>query len=409
MYTDMLRTFTDHLKVIIAFLIPAGFALLFVIFAYATGSIDHRQLCTFDCNVLFLLKPSLIHNAPNGKRYPLAPELYIHHLRARTTRVHVGHDACSSALLILRDLQLFTGLCMILIAFGMSSNITQYHFAIASDLTWIAGAVCDGTDCIINPKRIKNSVTKTTRFICTIGLQIFILASSSITWDENFIPSDNGTCYVFGRPLRCIWDNSEKFRLSKSLYVYLVIIAWSTIDTVLRYCPDVRGSDWVRNCLDIPIINILSRTIAKTPREGWGFLSAREIIKSNLSALRRDLRTDRVTCADWAISYAHCLANIVVLIAMLPIAALALFMTMVTMSIVELLISQLLSITRILMMFSYGALNIAWYRFWAADNGRVGEEDTMGFGQILPILLLFIPCVSIVDALWESHTDSVSK
>lgn len=65
----------------------------------------------------------------------------------------------------------------------------------------------------------------------------------------------------------------------------------------------------------------------------------------------------------------------------------------------ELLFSQFLELLRVFVYLIQLTVNINWARFNASSEGREGDEDTWGFGQVLPMLLLALPLFAFFESI----------
>lgn len=67
--------------------------------------------------------------------------------------------------------------------------------------------------------------------------------------------------------------------------------------------------------------------------------------------------------------------------------------------------SNLINLLRIIGILIIQTLAVCWTKHRAASSGEMeGSENEMGFGQIMPLLLLILPVLSIVQS-YEGNTN----
>ncbi|CEI66264.1 unnamed protein product [Fusarium venenatum] len=230
----------------------------------------------------------------------------------------------------------------------------------------------------------KQVAPNTFSVVLVIVLWPLLAASLIIVLNERFMK-------VLGLSTQCIWD--ELFRLpARSFFFMLVeqaILIWGTIDTLGSYSVTVAG--WMK-VLSARLNFVLSapRKVLFRIRKYRGQPVQRmQLLKpswndpmaqpSTVSHLRRHAILVEVTL--WVV---FILATLLLL----------------------LLESNLINLLRIVGIVTLQTLTIGWTKQRAALSGEMkGSENEMGFGQIMPLLLLILPILSIIQS-FDNSKDS---
>lgn len=288
-------------------------------------------------------------------------------------RVLKGLVACVHAF---SDQQLAIGLALLLTSYIQHCTITQYHFFVVYAASWISTNVHQCAAQVLRQRK-KQVAPNTFRVVLIIVLWPLLAASLIIVWNERFLK-------VRGLSTQCIWD--ELFRIPAgsvfSMLVEQVILAWGTIDTLASYSVTVAG--WMK-ALSFRIISILSapgKVLFRIRMYRGQPVQRMQLLKPSWNdALVQPSTVSQLQKP--AIVLEGALWGVFILSTLLLL----------------LLESNLINLLRIVGVVTLQTLTIGWTKQRAASSGEMeGSENEMGFGQIMPFLLLILPILSIIQS-----------
>lgn len=275
------------------------------------------------------------------------------------------------------DQQLAVGLALLLTSYIQHCTITQYHFFIVYAASWISTTVHQCAAQVLRQQE-KQVAPNTLRVGLILALWPLLAASLVIVWNERFLG-------VLGLSTQCIWDDSSRLTIRAWLFMFVeqAILAWGTIDTLGSYSMTVAR---VSNHLNARVIRILSAPgkVLLRIRQFCGQPAQRMTL---LIPSWKDSRTQPNTTSKLR-------KPAVLLEGFLWIAFVLATLLLL------LLESNLVNLLRIIGIMTIQTITIAWTKESAASSGEMeGSENEMGFGQIMPLLLLILPILSIIQSL----------
>lgn len=332
---------------------------------------DIQQITRFDQNLLTLW--------PHGWRQQLDTEMVRQTLSHRAQAMHVTFPVMSELLPVFRDQQLFTGLAMLLIAFIKACSITQYHFEIINDLVWLSSSVTLAADFVIRPQHFENRVSRHFRFAATMTMIASLFVLEIITWKDNYLASSD----TMGLPMICCWSphveaEYSPYRLS---IVALLFLVWNAFAELSMYYPKI---EWIDRGFDYLL------SIARLPGK------LRQLIGNGREQQMAKLDGNKDL-------YSITMAGLITIMWLVSYGA-----SLVTFVIVELLRSSAFDIMRLCAIIVWAIEDIVWWRGQAASlrdahNNPVqqGDENDWGFGQMLPVMLLVLPALAFLEAIYD--------
>ncbi|KAK0614536.1 hypothetical protein B0T14DRAFT_593012 [Immersiella caudata] len=254
--------------------------------------------------------------------------------------------------LMFSDQQLVTGASILIVGYVRHCEITQYHFYVVCLLGLMSFATFQSVVLIIRG-RIRQKLKRGWRFAWITTLFGCALVTNFVIYNDNFL-----AIFHFGLKMQCIWMALPgDFTKDQLPYVIIGVLmdVWSYFSIIGYLYPEVVRTQPFRG-----IITITSRVLrAPAYLYIWTW-------KRTTSRIIRG-------------------------------CAYVLFLVSFTMQ--ELLASLYVDLIRIFAYLYQTTLSIKWARGRATANGREGEEDSWGFGQILPMLLLALPVLAFAEAI----------
>ncbi len=258
--------------------------------------------------------------------------------------------------------QLVTGASVLVVCFTTHDSITQYHFAIGTTLafasfsTFLNIVIVSGD--VLRASRLK----KAWRFSWVFFLAVAITLSTFVFEDQNFLVPDQ-----WGTSMQCVWDilgtydGASKIRL----VIWTVFAADGLLCTAGFLWPESPFANWYDVVRFVPARALL-RAVSWVDKTFLRSTQARPWRAVGL-VLRIPL-----LCTFW-----------------------------VVFAVFEILCSVSYDIFRtflILFLTTWGL-----YQFRSTAREYLTEsEDTWGFGQILPMLLLALPAFTALELAFSS-------
>lgn len=292
----------------------------------------------------------------------------------RMWQVLVQGDSLFPILVILTDQQIITGLAIITVGYAKTGTMTEYHFAIVSNLATLTVVVHDSVANVLRHRTTHHGVNmQAYKAIAVICFMMMALVAQ--------IPSGHRYWLVsYGLPVQCIWNSingnirsntPQSAVMGTSLFLY----TWAIIVTVDDYFPKL--SSWAFDNAFVRAANIYFLKAILLPRTAY-FASAR----------KRALAKTELATILWSIFEWSCF-----------------LMAAVIFTLCEVLNSEVLDLQRIWLLLITSIQTIFVLRDYAGRNGRVGNEDGWGFGQAVPIFLLLIPLSTILEAIYGTPVE----
>ena len=337
-----------------------------------------------------LHKPSILRSIPPDRRYLHTSEHVGPFLKNRSLTLRLKHSVFMEGLLVVRDQQIVTGLAMLLIGFIQFCDITQYHFSIIKFLAWLSLTVTQGVDFIIRPATWPSPMAKHPRFAFMVLQIILMLAAEVITWRD--INLESGEYYWYetmGLPMQCCWNSYSGAYTVVSPFgvITILLLLWTFITEYNLFYGEPRAFNYVERVQENFVW--LMRSFQRPHSLVW---SRRRLLLERIrqphsaTVLRQSSMFQ-----DWMF---------VVLLTVLCILTFPL--SLLTFVLLELFESSITDITRMIPILIWATLNIFWLRGAARPGQKEGDEDSWGFGQILPMLLLVLPALALSEAMYKS-------
>lgn len=274
---------------------------------------------------------------------------------------HLSLDTIEKIAFTLSDQQLVTGISIFVVGYARHCAMSQYHFYIAYLLGIASSSTHQSTVMILRNELRSHPWRKYWRYGGILVIFAFIFLASLLVYNDRFL-------YQLGFVIQCTWVSfrytpSQAVQLTVTLFIILWSLATVTMDLFEGLDRYIKGK--FKRLLELldPIPHLLS------PRT-W----------HHATNARCDGAQSRVSKIAW---------TLLQLLTFLPF--------LLYFSAVQLQGSRLLDLIRIWATLFYATVSLQWIRSIASENGIDGHEDTWGFGQILPMLLLLLP----LSQVWE--------
>ena len=262
--------------------------------------------------------------------------------------------------LTLSDQQLITGASILIAGYSRHCIITQYHFYIVFIFGITSLTTHQMAMMICRDKLGGSFFKKFWRTLWIIATLALVLAASLVILNGNYLTH-------WGLSTQCVWDDlslstysaSAKGRLAASW----ILLTWGLLATIRDLWPGLFKDLEPLNEKLLAIMSLL-------PIYYWASKKLSESRRKSLLWL-----------LWWFTSK----------------FALAIFITCYTL--VRLYHSTVLDILRDFVLLMISTLLIVVLRSSARSHGLQGSEDSWGFGQILPMLLLALPLFQIGEML----------
>lgn len=300
--------------------------------------------------------------------------------RARERRIR----GLQRFLLALSDQQLVTGMAIMIAGLINQCSRSIYHFEIIAALVWFSSTTHRSTLTALQGHLINHPRTRDLRVIvmlCILGLLILFQTTTFSTQDNDL-------------PVKCMWLH---FWPEKPDYITIIQLIFVLIFLVSNYA-DKIGPLYTSNP-DWTVYDWLLKAVTRLSCKGNRARNFQVIIisstrnsKAEKSAAHGRLRERRrwfQYCGRWTGSSSKRLVETMFLFQ-------------------EFQRSFLSEISFSLSSLAYGITQVFIYRNNIPEAGLSGDQDTMSFGQLLPLLLLALP-VSAAGELYFGECDKVSE
>ncbi|OKP07692.1 hypothetical protein PENSUB_5807 [Penicillium subrubescens] len=273
-----------------------------------------------------------------------------------------------NVMLILGDLQLVTGTSIYLVAYSRHSSITQYHFNIAVLQAQIALAMYTIIALATRDILRKSWYKRFWRWPWVFTICIADIISSFIIWDDGFLKDLN-----WGLPMQCAWRTIGHY--SGNALVLLILDVFTSLSDIsyatALFFPSSERFNFLQQLPDL----ILELSL-------FSFKGACRLDQQRMTTQSSLLRA-----------------------AMTPITKTLLFLAglifIIVLCVTDIFTSRSFQILlSYIKLMSNSALLVA-LRQNARNNGMEGDENSWGFGQILPLLLLTLPIFQTMEMVLD--------
>lgn len=261
---------------------------------------------------------------------------------------------------MLADTQLVTGASIQIVMFSRHCTVTQYHFFIGTLLALTAFSAFGATLTIVHDGLSRSHFKRAWR-LCWIVVVFSTLAASFLVVSNEYFMVPNR----YGLSTQCVWDlinvgrGMGKWRV-RAYALQLGLLLYSLLSIVVFLYPEIK-----RNSVASPLA-AAARWLDRLP-----YL---------LYVKTRPLRKHHpvLGSAVNGLAYLHFVSSVTVR---------------------DVSTSTAFEMVRIIGFLQFTTRNIVRIRNRAVDQGRQGDEDSWGFGQILPLLLLALPLFTLIEEL----------
>lgn len=280
-------------------------------------------------------------------------------------RKRVTKEKMQEVCLMLSDQQLVTGAAILIVGYMKHCEITQYHFYIAANLTLVSFATYQSVLLIVRDV-LQINIRRGWRMGWITILSGSVLTLNLIIYNDNFLVPQ-----YYGLSMDCFWRQLPGGFIPP-------IIPYVVVGIVV----DLLSGYFIASCL-YPEIRDL-RPVKYLERKASKLLSQPTYI---YQSVERHVDQDSRTRWLWKI-----------------VEWPAWFLFVISFTLREIVSSLYFDLARIFLYLYQTTFSVKWARDNAASEGRDGQEDSWGFGQILPLLLLALPLASFVEAVYGKST-----
>lgn len=283
-------------------------------------------------------------------------------------------DGLERFLLTLSDQQLVTGLAVLIAGYSKTCSMSIFYFNVVGSLAWFSSATHLATLGVLRKYLVAHSTVRDWRVFAMGLLLIMLLVAQLPEWTSQ----DNSV------PVSCFFLNVEIEPDFSNVVTLLTTIGFLTViytERIARlYSPDL---DWnVSDSLIELFVKLLTQKDYREPshqkiaRKSTGLSTAS--VSSAIRAERERVRYERFELGikksrGRFTSY---------LLAVIFIA-------------VEYSYSFISQITLLIFNLAYGFAYTIVYRSDTPGGGITGNQNEMGFGQLVPLFLLLLPGLAV--------------
>jgi hypothetical protein len=279
--------------------------------------------------------------------------------------------------LMLADQQLVTGASILLVGYTKQCTMTQYHFYIAANLSLVSFATYQSVLLIVRDM-LEENIRKGWRLAWIMAVFGCVLILNFILYNDNYLvprQQEESMPRNFGLPMECIWEKLPgSFTQARLVYVIfgLLVDISSAYSITLILFPDLRK---------VKLFSYIEEAVGQLASQPT---SLYRIVKDHNDRWHWFLKAGWMwTLLEW------------------PTWALFVF----TFTLREIFTSLYWDMVRIFLYLFSSTWSIKRARGSAVAQGRVGsQEDSWGFGQILPLLLLALPLFSLIESIFGKQT-----
>ncbi|KAI9880073.1 MAG: hypothetical protein M1830_005605 [Pleopsidium flavum] len=309
-------------------------------------------------------------------------------------------DALRRFVLALSDQQLVTGLAMLIAGYTKRCSMSLYHFNIVTALAWFSSTIHLSTLTVLRDHLMDHPMVRTWRVIGMVSMLGLLLIAELMPFPRQLQMERLDTSIR----LQCVFNRLKPADDPPSILALVAILAF----LLISYGNKVFRLYYFNS--NVSMMGWFIRQIRKGSRAGVDHLremaetvlEADERPKSAKSAAYKKMQEDRRDSR-----FIHRLRTISQ--SQTPrIPALRRGLALVCFIFAEMSDCFLYQIIFLLFGVTYGIVQIAAYR-WVAFNAPAaisGSEDELGFGQLVPLLLIALPILAAGEAYFEAKVDS---
>ncbi|KAI2632268.1 hypothetical protein GGR54DRAFT_635034 [Hypoxylon sp. NC1633] len=300
-------------------------------------------------------------------------------------------ESVQAAILIVSDQQLVTGIAISTVGYIQHCAISQYHFYIIYLLTAGACQVYQSSFIYFREFVDRHQSMKLWRAILMTVFYGMVVLNTFVVYEDSFLAGDGYSTY-YGAPTQCVWDHlvgGAHYTYSLlDLVVTVTVLIWAYIDGIRHLYP--QFFEWLRWVSDF---EAFSSSLSRL----YDMLKERAISsKQKLDESRQVSSNTKTGAASIMVMYHGMIYGLLSIVT--GTLFLVLFVPIFTVS--ELLMSHSVGLWRTYAGLLVVTIAIAGIRKETSseDVVRGGSENKWGFGQILPLVLLILPAMSLLEA-----------
>ncbi|KAL8997828.1 MAG: hypothetical protein Q9169_003001 [Polycauliona sp. 2 TL-2023] len=358
--------------------LDAIFALLAILYGYCTDSFPENTLTDFD--YLYLVVPmrrqstAAINVQPGSARF--------HSGEGSIKRRH----ALERFILTLSDQQLVTGLAVLMAGYIKICSLPLYYFNIVASLAWFSSTTHLATLGALQDFLISHPAVRNWRVMAMVLVLALLLLAQSPAWSHT-----DGSIPVF-----CVYKNADMVLDGTNLLTLITTIGLLFIVYVERivrlYWLDV---DW--DFCDIVIEGLVKLLSGKNYREPSRVTAARDgaFAGEDKASITSSIRTERerIRHARFKSAMEHSNGRLrAYIIATLFVAD-------------EMSYAFVRQVTILICNFVYAITSTIVLRKDLPIEGIDGDQNEMGFGQLVPLVLLLVPALGLGEIYFGNHED----
>ncbi|EPS42573.1 hypothetical protein H072_3401 [Dactylellina haptotyla CBS 200.50] len=279
--------------------------------------------------------------------------------------------ALRTSALALGDQQLFFSVGILCVGFAKSGQMSQYHFDLIVNSAWLASTTFGTTLLLTSNTFVKseNQMMNIWRAVLASFKFGLLIVGQTITYNRYWLR-------VIGLPTSCVFSKEQNTAYRNPLASAQMSMAITFM--VLAYYTEMRTLLTLKICNSI---NIWGAVIVLSPWRLHDSLK-KQIKTQDVAWKRRMLFVSNLFVTPFAYAAAM---------------------------LVELCCSTSFILMRTLVTGVWASTLIFRLRFISASKGLIGNENELGFGQILPLLLLLSPLFAIIEIFSEKRRKSLDK
>ncbi|KAL8670231.1 MAG: hypothetical protein Q9168_005219 [Polycauliona sp. 1 TL-2023] len=373
--------------VVVAFALSAVFALLAMLYGYFTDSFPENTLTEFD--FLYLVVPlrrqavAAIHVRRSSAKAQCGEKIDDYAARAKRLR------ALERFILTLSDQQLVTGLAILIAGYMETCSLPLYYFNIVASLAWFSSATHLATLGALQDYLIHNPVVRNWRVVAMIMVLGLLISAQPPSWSNR-----DGSIPIF-----CVYEDLEMVVDPTNLLTLITTIGFLFVIYLKRivrlYSFDL---DWTFSDIVIEALTkLVTRKDYQEPsrvtvaKQGASTGKPKASISSSIRKERERIRHARFKSAMENRTGKHhqlkVYINTILFVADEQSYAFA--------SQIMILIFDLV----------YGFTSTIVVRNEIPYDGIEGNQNEMGFGQLVPLILLLLPALAVGEIYFANHDD----
>ncbi|KAK4498879.1 hypothetical protein PRZ48_009389 [Zasmidium cellare] len=268
----------------------------------------------------------------------------------------ITREVFREVILLFGDQQLITGLAILTVAFCRFGSITEYHFAVVTDLGNLALVVQFTASDILGEAVGQRPEMVWWRAIAFVTLAV-LSTITLIPWCNRYY------LHSYGSRMSCLWRKTSgnyTAGLTIQMTLYMILSLWGIIEVLSNYFPVIANNRFLKSIGSKLVYCIL------WPRRQY--ITMKQLPDASLAS--NILR--------------EALGGVTVLIFILS----------------ELLYAEAFVLARNWSMLLLNVVDVFQLRSVAAEHGRLGNEDSWGFGQAVSMLMLILPLCTLFELYW---------